>query len=61
MWSFSIADGAMQLTRIPSLANSPAKCRLNAMTPAFAAAYAAEERAAWRAAAEDIVMIEPER
>src|ERR1700683_3683104 len=60
MRSFSIADGARQLTRMPSDAHSPARWRLNAATPAFAAAYAAEDFAAWRAADEDIVMITPE-
>src|SRR5271170_5681698 len=43
--SFSIADGARQLTRMPSLANSLARWRVNPMTPAFAAAYAAEDLA----------------
>jgi hypothetical protein len=38
MRSFSVADGARQLTRIPWPAISPARWRLNAMTPDFAAA-----------------------
>src|SRR5438270_13920241 len=57
--SFSIDDGAMQLTRTPSGATSLARWRVKATTPALAAAYAAFERAAWRAAADDIVTIDP--
>ena len=45
---------------MPSFANSPARCRVNATTPALAAAYAADDLAACRAAAEDIVTIAPE-
>src|ERR1019366_7237055 len=58
--SFSTADGAMQLARIPAPASSLARWRLKATTPALAAAYAAEDCAAWRAAAEDMVMMTPE-
>jgi hypothetical protein len=36
--SFSIADGAMQLTRIPCGPTSAARCRVRAITPALAAA-----------------------
>ena len=47
------------MTRMPAVPNSPARWRVNAITPAFAAAYAAEDFAAWRAADEAIVMMTP--
>src|SRR5271166_6788768 len=50
--SFSVADGATQLTRTPRGAISLARCRVKAITPAFAAAYAAADWAGWRAAAD---------